>query len=91
MTSSAIESGKYDHITATLVVTTALVVFATEILGAQLRLQGDLPDDLRRVTARSTAIMKLWEGLLYVFDKRMHMEFTPDTVTIGKATVRRSI
>ena len=28
---------------------------------------------------------ELWEGSLYVFDKRMHMEFTPDTVTIGKA------
>ena len=27
---------------------------------------------------------ELWEGSLYVFDKRMHMEFTPDTVTIGK-------
>jgi len=26
----------------------------------------------------------LWEGSLYVFDKRMHMEFTPDTVTIGQ-------
>ena len=32
----------------------------------------------------NTAISPLWEGLLYVFDKRMHMEFTPDTVTIGQ-------
>ena len=26
----------------------------------------------------------LWEGSLYVFDKRMHLEFSDDAVTIGK-------
>jgi UPF0176 protein len=26
----------------------------------------------------------LWEGSLYVFDKRMHLEFSADAATIGK-------
>jgi UPF0176 protein len=26
----------------------------------------------------------LWEGSLYVFDRRMHVEFSPEAVTIGR-------
>jgi UPF0176 protein len=28
----------------------------------------------------------LWEGSLYVFDKRMHLEFSEDAKTIGQCT-----
>ena len=34
--------------------------------------------------ANLEADMGLWEGSLYVFDKRMHTEFTEDAVTIGQ-------
>ncbi len=60
----------------------------TEILSAlheELRGFGIYSDRFAScVTARSTAIRNCGRFAL-TFDKRMHMEFTPDTVTIGSA------
>ena len=83
-----IESGKYDDLKDKPVVTYCTGGIRCEILSALMNNRG-----FKEIYQIDGGIVRygekygdksLWEGSLYVFDKRMHMEFTPDTVTIGQ-------
>ena len=83
-----IESGKYDDLKDKPVVTYCTGGIRCEILSALMKNRG-----FKEIYQIDGGIVRygekygdksLWEGSLYVFDKRMHMEFTPDTVTIGQ-------
>ena len=83
-----IESGKYDHIKDKPVVTYCTGGIRCEILSSLMKNRGfkeiyQIDGGIVRY-GEKYGDKELWEGSLYVFDKRMHMEFTPDTVTIGK-------
>lgn len=83
-----IDSGKYDHLKDQPVVTYCTGGIRCEVLSALMKNRG-----FEEVYQLDGGIVRygekygdagLWEGSLYVFDKRMHMEFTPDAVTIGR-------
>ncbi|MFF5791823.1 rhodanese-related sulfurtransferase [Paeniglutamicibacter sp. NPDC012692] len=83
-----IESGKYDDMKNQPVVTYCTGGIRCEVLSALMVNRG-----FTEVYQMQGGIVRygetfgdkgLWEGSLYVFDKRMHMEFSDDAVTIGK-------
>lgn len=83
-----LDSGKYDHLKDKPVVTYCTGGIRCEVLSSLMvnrgfnevyQLQGGI---VRYGEAYGDS--GLWEGSLYVFDKRMHVEFTKDAKTIGK-------
>ncbi|MER1997803.1 MAG: rhodanese-like domain-containing protein, partial [Arthrobacter sp.] len=83
-----LESGKYDDLKDKPVVTYCTGGVRCEVLSALMVNRG-----FSEVYQMKGGIVRygetfgdkgLWEGSLYVFDKRMHMEFTDDAVTIGE-------
>jgi UPF0176 protein len=83
-----LESGKYDDLKDKPVVTYCTGGVRCEVLSSLMVNRG-----FQEVYQMKGGIVRygetfgdagLWEGSLYVFDKRMHMEFTPEAKTIGE-------
>lgn len=83
-----LDSGKYDALKDQPVVTYCTGGIRCEVLTAHMRERG-----FREVYQLDGGIVRygeqfgdagLWEGSLYVFDRRMRLEFSPDAVTIGR-------
>ena len=83
-----LDSGKYDDLKDKPVVTYCTGGIRCEVLSSLMVNRG-----FKEVYQMDGGIVRygetfkdkgLWEGSLYVFDKRMHMEFSEDAVTIGK-------
>lgn len=85
---SQIESGKYDHLKDKPVVTYCTGGIRCEVLTVLMRNRGfkeiyQLDGGIVRY-AEKYGNSGLWEGSLYVFDRRMHMEFGKDAKQLGK-------
>jgi UPF0176 protein len=83
-----LDSGKYDALKDKPVVTYCTGGIRCEVLSSLMVNRG-----FQEVYQLDGGIVRygekyrdggLWEGSLYVFDKRMHLEFSDDAVTIGK-------
>lgn len=83
-----IESGKYDDLKDKPVITYCTGGIRCEILSALMKNRG-----FKEIYQIDGGIVRygekygdsgLWEGSLYIFDKRQTMNFSPDTLTIGK-------
>lgn len=83
-----LDSGKYDALKDKPVITYCTGGIRCEILSALMKNRG-----FQEVYQIDGGIVRygeqygdsgLWEGSLYVFDRRMSMDFSPDTVTIGQ-------
>jgi UPF0176 protein len=83
-----LDSGKYDDLKDRPVVTYCTGGIRCEILTAHMRRRG-----FQEVYQLDGGIVRygeaygdagLWEGSLYVFDRRMHLEFSEDAATIGR-------
>lgn len=83
-----LDSGKYDELKDQPVVTYCTGGIRCEVLSALMVKRG-----FREVYQLQGGIVRygeqfgdrgLWEGSLYVFDRRMHLEFTPESVTVGR-------
>ncbi|WP_461169455.1 oxygen-dependent tRNA uridine(34) hydroxylase TrhO [Arthrobacter sp. Z1-15] len=82
-----LDSGKYDDLKDKPVVTYCTGGIRCEVLSSLMVNRG-----FKEVYQMQGGVVRygetygdkgLWEGSLYVFDKRMHTEFTDDAVTIG--------
>jgi UPF0176 protein len=83
-----LDSGKYDHLKDRPVITYCTGGVRCEVLSAHMRTRGfqevyQLDGGIVRYGERFKDA-GLWEGSLYVFDRRMRMEFSEDAVTIGR-------
>ena len=85
---SELESGKYDHLKEKPVVTYCTGGIRCEVLSAMMIRRG-----FREVYQLDGGIVRygeafgdsgLWEGALYIFDKRKAMTFSPEAAVIGK-------
>ena len=83
-----LDSGKYDDLKDKPVVTYCTGGIRCEVLSSLMVNRG-----FKEVYQMQGGIARygeaygdkgLWEGSLYVFDKRMHTEFTDDAVTVGR-------
>lgn len=83
-----LDSGKYDHLKDKPIVTYCTGGIRCEVLSGLMRNRG-----FSEVYQLDGGIAKygetfgdsgLWEGSLYVFDKRMAIDFTPESAIIGK-------
>lgn len=83
-----IESGKYDHLKSKAVVTYCTGGIRCEILSSAMKSRG-----FEEVYQLDGGIVKygeafgnkgLWEGSLYVFDRRMAIDFEPNVDAIGQ-------
>ena len=83
-----LDSGKYDDLKERPVVTYCTGGIRCEVLTAHMRRRG-----FREVYQLDGGIVRygekykdagLWEGSLYVFDRRMRLEFSEDAATIGR-------
>ena len=83
-----LDSGKYDDLKDKPVVTYCTGGIRCEVLSSLMVNRG-----FKEVYQLDGGIVRygetfgdagLWEGSLYVFDQRMHLEFTPDAKTIGE-------
>lgn len=85
---AALDSGAYDHLKDRPVVTYCTGGIRCEVLSALMRRRGF--DEVYQLDGGIAAYGRergdrgLWEGSLYVFDRRMHVQFTPEAVTIGR-------
>ncbi|QNG18740.1 rhodanese-related sulfurtransferase [Rhodococcus triatomae] len=82
-----LDSGRYDHLKDKAVVTYCTGGVRCEVLSALMRSRGfgevyQLDGGIVRY-GETFGDRGLWEGSLYVFDRRMHVEFSPDAVTLG--------
>ena len=86
-----IESGKYDDLKSKPVVTYCTGGIRCEVLSAAMKDRG-----FEEVYQIQGGIVRygetfgddgLWEGSLYVFDKRMNIEFTDQAKTIGRCSI----
>jgi UPF0176 protein len=86
-----IESGKYDHLKNEPVVTYCTGGIRCEVLSSLMVNRG-----FTEVYQLDGGIVKygekygdsgLWNGSLYVFDNRMHVDFTDDATVVGRCTV----
>jgi len=82
-----LESGKYDHLKDKPIVTYCTGGIRCEVLSSLMKNRGfnevyQIDGGIVRYGERF-GDSALWEGSLYVFDKRMHIEFSPDTQTLG--------
>ncbi len=83
-----LDSGKYDHLKDKPVVTYCTGGIRCEVLSSLMVNRGfnevyQLQGGIVRY-GETYGDSGLWEGSLYVFDKRMHVEFSKDARTIGK-------
>jgi UPF0176 protein len=87
---SELDSGKYDHLKDQPVVTYCTGGIRCEVLSSLMVKRG-----FSEVYQLDGGIVRygekyrdsgLWEGSLYVFDKRMHLEFSEDAKTIGECS-----
>lgn len=83
-----LDSGKYDHLKDKPVVTYCTGGIRCEILSALMRNRGfgevyQIDGGIVRY-GEKFGDSGLWEGSLYVFDRRMAVDFSPDAVTIGE-------
>lgn len=85
-----LDSGKYDHLKDKPIVTYCTGGIRCEVLSGMMRRRG-----FNEVYQMDGGIVRygetfgdkgLWEGSLYVFDKRMHLEFSDEAVTIGECS-----
>lgn len=83
-----LDSGKYDDLKDRPVVTYCTGGIRCEVLTAHMRRRG-----FQEVYQLDGGIVRygeafkdrgLWEGSLYVFDRRMHLEFSEEAATIGR-------
>lgn len=84
---SDIESGKYDHLKDKPVVTYCTGGIRCEVLSVLMKNRGfqdvyQLDGGIVRY-GEAYGNQGLWDGSLYVFDKRMHMEFEPDAQSLS--------
>ncbi|MCP3426986.1 rhodanese-related sulfurtransferase [Rothia sp. AR01] len=84
---AALDSGRYDHLKSQPVVTYCTGGVRCEVLSALMRNRGfeevyQLDGGIVRY-GEAYGDAGLWEGSLYVFDQRMHLEFTHQALTIG--------
>lgn len=86
-----LESGQYDHLKKSPVVTYCTGGVRCEVLSSLMRSRG-----FEEVYQLDGGIVRygetfgddaLWEGSLYVFDKRMKVDFSDHTSVIGRCTV----
>ena len=82
-----LDSGKYDHLKNTPVVTYCTGGIRCEVLSSLMRSRGfgevyQLDGGIVRY-GETFGDSGLWNGSLYVFDKRMSIDFTKDAQTIG--------
>ncbi|MGV8894941.1 MAG: rhodanese-related sulfurtransferase [Rhodoglobus sp.] len=86
-----LESGKYDHLKDEPIVTYCTGGIRCEVLSSLMINRG-----FREVYQLEGGIATygdtfrddgLWDGSLYVFDNRMAVDFSPDTVVIGRCVV----
>jgi UPF0176 protein len=85
---SELESGKYDHLKDKPIVTYCTGGIRCEVLSSVMKNRGfkevyQIKGGIVRY-AEKFGSKGLWEGSLYVFDKRMHMDFAADTKVIGE-------
>jgi UPF0176 protein len=83
-----LDSGKYDELKDKPVVTYCTGGIRCEVLSSLMINRGfqevyQLDGGIVRY-GETFGDVGLWEGSLYVFDQRMHLEFTPDAKTIGE-------
>ena len=84
------ESGKYDHLKDKPIVTYCTGGIRCEVLSSIMVNRGfkevyQIQGGIVRYGERfGDGEDSLWEGSLYVFDKRMNLDFTPDAKTIGQ-------
>ncbi|MDN5812067.1 MAG: oxygen-dependent tRNA uridine(34) hydroxylase TrhO [Arthrobacter sp.] len=83
-----LDSGKYDDLKDQPVVTYCTGGIRCEVLSALMLNRGftevyQLEGGIARY-GEQYGDRGLWEGSLYVFDRRMHLEFTPEAVTVGR-------
>lgn len=83
-----LESGKYDHLKNKPVVTYCTGGIRCEVLSSLMINRGfenvyQLDGGIARY-GETYGDTGLWQGSLYVFDKRMRMEFSPDAAVIGR-------
>ncbi len=85
-----LDSGKYDHLKDRAVVTYCTGGVRCEVLSSLMRARG-----FEEVYQMDGGIVRygetfgdtgLWEGSLYVFDKRMNIEFSDQAKTLGRCT-----
>ena len=85
-----LDSGKYDDLKDQPVVTYCTGGIRCEVLSSLMVKRG-----FKEVYQLDGGIVRygekyrdtgLWEGSLYVFDKRMHLEFSEDAKTIGECS-----
>lgn len=88
---SELDSGRYDHLKTKPVVTYCTGGVRCEVLSALMRNRG-----FEEVYQIDGGIVRygeaygdegLWEGSLYVFDKRMNLQFSGNAVTLGTCTL----
>lgn len=83
-----LDAGAYDHLKDRPVVTYCTGGVRCEVLSALMRRRGfeevyQLDGGIAEY-GRERGDRGLWEGSLYVFDRRMHVEFSPEAVPIGR-------
>lgn len=86
-----IDSGRFDHLKDRPVVTYCTGGVRCEVLSALMRRRGF--DEVYQVAGgivrygEARGADGLWEGSLYVFDERRHVEFADDVVPLGSCVV----
>ncbi|MDH6678782.1 UPF0176 protein [Rhodococcus sp. LBL1] len=86
-----LDSGRYDHLKDKPVVTYCTGGVRCEVLSALMRNRGfdevyQLDGGIVRY-GEAVGDEGLWDGSLYVFDKRMNLDFTDKAVTLGRCTL----
>jgi UPF0176 protein len=89
-----LDSGKYDHLKDKPIVTYCTGGIRCEVLSSLMKNRGfnevyQIEGGIVRY-GEAFGDQGLWEGSLYVFDKRMNVDFTEDAVTIGTCEVCQS-
>lgn len=85
-----LDSGRYDHLKSKPVVTYCTGGVRCEVLSALMRNRGF--DEVYQLDGGIVRYGEafgddgLWDGSLYVFDKRMNVAFTDNAVTLGRCT-----
>ncbi|NMD62487.1 rhodanese-related sulfurtransferase [Rhodococcus sp. MS16] len=84
---SELDSGKYDHLKDKAVVTYCTGGVRCEVLSSLMRSRGfgevyQLDGGIVRY-GETFGDKGLWDGSLYVFDKRMNIEFSPEAKVLG--------
>ncbi|WP_305095063.1 rhodanese-related sulfurtransferase [Prescottella sp. R16] len=85
-----LDSGRYDHLKDKPVVTYCTGGVRCEVLSVLMRNRGF--DEVYQIDGGIVRYGEtfgdegLWDGSLYVFDKRMNVEFTGNAVTLGRCT-----